>query len=39
MERAGGVVHESDILDLDLPHALAFFPRGLLEELPAGTER
>lgn len=33
-ERAGGKVEESHILEIDLPHALAFFPRAYLERVP-----
>ena len=34
VERAGGVVERSGTLDMDLPHALAYFPRELVESVP-----
>lgn len=39
VERAGGTVEEADTAEVDLPHALATFPRTLIEELPAGGQR
>lgn len=39
VERAGGAVKESRTLNIDLPHALAYFPRTLVEAIPAGTHR
>ena len=38
VEAAGGSVEQSRVLDMDLPHALAYFPRSRVEEVP-GTER
>ncbi len=38
-ERAGGSVHGSGSLDVDLPHALAYFPRSLVEAIPPGGRR
>lgn len=34
VERAGGTVEVSRTLEMDLPHALAHFPRALIEEVP-----
>ena len=39
VERAGGVVENSATLDIALPHALAYFPRTLVESVPGETER
>ncbi len=39
VERAGGSVEASRALEMDLPHALAHFPRALIEEVPDGMER
>lgn len=39
VERAGGTVEQSDTVEVDLPHALATFPRSLIEELPDGPHR
>lgn len=34
VEAAGGRVEESRVVDLDLPHALAYFPRSRVESVP-----
>lgn len=39
VERAGGVVVNTEVLDVDLPHFLAYFPRALVEGIPAGVLR
>ncbi len=39
VERAGGAVKDSRVLDVDLPHALAYFPRSLVEAIPAVVRR
>jgi len=39
LERAGGVVDGSEILDVDLPHALAYFPRSYVEAIPDDAVR
>ncbi len=39
VEQAGGVVSRSASLEVDLPHALAYFRRALIEELPDGPAR
>ncbi|HEV2449853.1 MAG TPA: methyltransferase domain-containing protein [Thermoplasmata archaeon] len=39
VERAGGTIEEAETVEVDLPHALAVFPRSLIEELPAGLAR
>lgn len=33
VQRAGGVVESADALDIDLPHALAYFPRSMVESI------
>jgi SAM-dependent methyltransferase len=39
VEAAGGEVHESAALDVDLPHALAYFPRESVERVTDRTTR
>ncbi|HEV2317639.1 MAG TPA: class I SAM-dependent methyltransferase [Thermoplasmata archaeon] len=39
VERARGVVESARILEVDLPHALAYFPRAIVESLPVGPAR
>lgn len=39
VEQAGGRAVEHGVLEVDLPHALAFFPREMVERLPAGAAR
>ncbi|MGP8077604.1 MAG: class I SAM-dependent methyltransferase [Thermoplasmata archaeon] len=39
VREAGGAVGETHILDVDLPHALAYFPRALIESIPNGGRR
>lgn len=39
VERAGGVVERSEVLEVDLPHFLAYFPRARVEAVPAGEHR
>jgi ubiquinone/menaquinone biosynthesis C-methylase UbiE len=39
IEEAGGEVHSKEVLDVDLPHALAFFPRALIEGIPEPCQR
>jgi ubiquinone/menaquinone biosynthesis C-methylase UbiE len=39
VERAGGVVDRSDTVEVDLPHALAYFPRTLVEAIPDASRR
>jgi hypothetical protein len=36
---AGGAIDRSLTVDVDLPHALAYFPRELIEAVPAGDRR
>jgi Methyltransferase domain len=38
-ETAGGVVEETEMLDINLPHFLAYFPRTLVEAIPTGNRR
>jgi ubiquinone/menaquinone biosynthesis C-methylase UbiE len=39
VEQAGGSVKDKRTLEIDLPHALAYFPRALVESIPAGNPR
>lgn len=39
VEEAGGSVRASKVLDIDLPHALAYFPRTLVEKVPPSARR
>ena len=39
VERAGGVVLSSRTVEIDLPHALAYFPRSLVERIPESDVR
>ena len=39
VEAAGGRVRESKVLDVDLPHALAYFPRSYVEQIPDQARR
>jgi SAM-dependent methyltransferase len=39
VESAGAVVQEALTLGIDLPHALAYFPRTLVESIPDGARR
>lgn len=39
VERAGGSVLESKIVEIDLPHALAYFPEGYVQQVPDSRER
>ena len=39
VEEAGGAVQRTLSLEVDLPHALAYFPRRLVEAIPAGSHR
>ncbi len=39
VERAGGVVENAKTLDVDLPHALAYFPRTMVETVPDAPAR
>lgn len=39
VERAGGSIGKSTVLDIDLPHALAYFPRTLVESVPNAESR
>lgn len=39
VEKAGGVVSESSVVEVDLPHALAYFPRTLIESVRDPTAR
>jgi hypothetical protein len=39
VEAAGGVVKSTGTLEVALPHFLAYFPRALAEEIPAGDLR
>ena len=39
VERAGGVVERAEILDVDLPHFLAYFPRAMAEAIPDPSHR
>jgi precorrin-6B methylase 2 len=34
VERAGGTVRQSSVIEVDLPHALAYFPRSYVERVP-----
>jgi len=38
-DRAGGIVDASEALEVNLPHSLAYFPRSLVEAIPAGEVR
>ncbi|MFY9717476.1 MAG: class I SAM-dependent methyltransferase [Thermoplasmata archaeon] len=39
MARAGGVVEKQEVLEVNLPHFLAHFPRALVEAIPDGNLR
>lgn len=39
VEGAGGVVEKTEVVEIDLPHALAHFPRSLIDGVPAGGLR
>ena len=39
VEQAGGLVTKSITLEIDLPHALAYFPREMVESVPGEKER
>lgn len=39
VESSGGVVERSDVMEVDLPHFLAYFPRSLVEAMPDGARR
>lgn len=39
VEEAGGVVENSSTLEIDLPDALAFFPRAMVEAIPDASTR
>ena len=39
VERAGGRVRSSTMMKVDLPHALAYFPRELVESIPDRSSR
>jgi hypothetical protein len=39
VERAGGVVENTETIEVDLPHFLAYFPRTLAEAIPGGDLR
>jgi len=39
LERAGGAVLRSSTLEVNLPHALAYFPRSLVESIPDPRRR
>ena len=39
VKEAGAVVEEASTIDVDLPHALAFFPRALIDSIPSGVLR
>jgi hypothetical protein len=39
VEKAGGVVETTEVLDVNLPHFLGYFPRALVEALPSGNLR
>lgn len=39
VDTAGGVVEKTEVLEVDLPHALAYFPRSLIDAVPAGGLR
>jgi precorrin-6B methylase 2 len=39
VREAGGAVVETRTVDVNLPHALAYFPRELIESIPSGKRR
>ncbi|MGI0070799.1 MAG: class I SAM-dependent methyltransferase [Thermoplasmata archaeon] len=39
VKRAGGVVERSTSIEVDLPHALAYFPRSLVESIAVASDR
>lgn len=39
VEQAGGIVDAREIVEIDLPHFLAYFPRSLVERVPAAETR
>jgi ubiquinone/menaquinone biosynthesis C-methylase UbiE len=39
VQEAGGAVEASHTMDVDLPHALAYFPRALIESIPSSDLR